>query len=192
MNHLLKPLAFVDLETTGLDPEHHEIIEFAVVREDGTYVEFKVKPEHIETAHPKALEVNGYTPEAWEGAISQEEAAKHLAAWLEDSIIAGQNVKFDIGFLEALAEKTGVRIPTRYGIDTVTLAYEHLTPLGLSSLSLKNICEFLGIPPEPDDHRALNGARAAREVYFTLLRASALKRFKWKALHAYRQRKAKG
>jgi DNA polymerase III epsilon subunit-like protein len=64
-----KKLAFIDLETTGMDPLKHEIIEIgcllAKLDDKGQYVELesfelKVKPEHIETAEQEALRVNGY------------------------------------------------------------------------------------------------------------------------------------
>jgi hypothetical protein len=44
--------------------------EWVVVEE----FEFKVKPEHIETAQPEALRINGYDESAWMFAHTQEEA----------------------------------------------------------------------------------------------------------------------
>ena len=59
-------LAFIDVETTGFDPETQEIIELGVViaRPTGDdamdyeivdEIDLKIKPEHIETADPQAL-----------------------------------------------------------------------------------------------------------------------------------------
>ena len=59
---------FVDTETTGLDHTKHEMLEIAiVVIENGekTTIERKIKPTNLETAQPKALEVNGYNEEEW-------------------------------------------------------------------------------------------------------------------------------
>lgn len=66
-------LAFIDVETTGTNPDRHEIIELALVvvkqieREGqgpkieivGEY-EWKIKPERIEEAEEEALRINGY------------------------------------------------------------------------------------------------------------------------------------
>ena len=54
-----KNLAFIDIETTGLSPEKHEIIEIGIViakQQDGIVgdvleeIELKIKPERIDEA----------------------------------------------------------------------------------------------------------------------------------------------
>ena len=61
-------LLFMDVETTGLNPNVHEVIEICLVETlpDGTIVQrfdSKIKPRG--PVDPKAAEVNGYTPEKW-------------------------------------------------------------------------------------------------------------------------------
>lgn len=163
--------AFVDTETTGLDPEVHEMIEFAVRTSDGKQIKFKIKPKHIETASDIALKINGYTPERWVDALDPKKAAAIIHEWLEDAIIIGQNVKFDIGFIKALLKREGIEYDKnflRYSGDTVTLALAHLVPKGLDNLSLKNIMKFLGMEPEPDVHEAMNGVDACKAVWEAL------------------------
>lgn len=175
-----KPLAFIDVETTGLDPAVHEMIEFAMFTDLGSPIVFKIKPRHIETAHPKALEVNGYNEAEWTDAIPFDIAARQIADRLKDCVIVGHNVRFDVGFITALLKSAGVDARIDYHlVDTVTLAYEHLVPKGLTSLSLKNVCAFIGLTPEPDVHRAEAGASQCRNVYFQLVRAGWWKRMMW-------------
>lgn len=145
-----KPLAFIDTETTGLDPALNEIIEYAIVRVSADGRETlrwvtKIKPQNIETAHPKALEVNGYTPEAWADAPTMAEVGAKILRDLGDCVIVGHNVSFDEAMLNANLQRAGFtqRIPY-HKVDTVTLAYEHLVPEGLTSLSLDNIRKFMG------------------------------------------------
>lgn len=164
--------AFVDVETTGLDPATHEIIEFAVVFDDGQFESFKVLPRHPETADPAALAVNGWTPEEWKhDALGQRTAAARIFHLLQDAIVVGFNVGFDASFIRAMLRREGFNANEicRHCGDPVTLALEHLVPKGLDSLSLKNVMTFLGMEPEPDIHRALAGARGCKSVWDALV-----------------------
>lgn len=95
-----KERVWIDVETTGLDPLVHEIIELTVRYEPrkgcaNPAWHAKIKPEHIETAEPKALEINGYTEEKWAagGARTAREVFEDFTfrAGLTNVIVAGQN-----------------------------------------------------------------------------------------------------
>ena len=185
-----KLTCFVDTETSGLSPTEHEILEFGAILETRMMgpqeVTFRMKPEHLERAEPKALEVNGYTPENWKASHAWSQSSGALAMWqtLGDAILIGHNVQFDVGFInETLKRHVGALggTPQRVGIhvvDTQTLAMEHLVPIGLQSLKLGEVCKFLGIPP--GNHTALGDARACRTVYYLLRRADLLDRMWWR------------
>jgi len=160
-----KPQVFIDTETSGLDPVMHELLDFAAIK-DGVEMSFKIKPRRIFTASPKALEVNGYNAAEWEGALEIHEAAPKIAAFLKDSVIVGHNVRFDMSFIAEFLKEAQMDVRLDYHlVDTVTLAYVLLVPKGLISLSLEPVCNFLRLPPEPKQHRALAGARACKAVY---------------------------
>jgi len=172
-----RPRAFIDVETTGLDPNIHELIDFAACFEDGTEVHFKVRPCRIDSADPKALAINGYAEKDWIGALDPQEAAKRIASLLKEHTLVGHNVNFDVSFLRALLQRTQTEVTLGYHlIDTITLAYEHLVPRGLESLSLKNVCLFLALPPEPEKHEAINGAACCMAIYKEMLKGSAWER----------------
>lgn len=178
-----KPQAFIDVETTGLDPSKHEIIEFAAICGPQRW-SFKIQPEHLATAEPEALRVNGFKEEYWLQALSKVQAAEQINQILDGCILIGHNIKFDLSFLNALLQETNVKSKLgRHTVDTVSLAYEHLVPLGLKSLSLKKVCTFLQIPEEPKKHTALNGAECCRRVYRKLERSGWLKRLYWKMIN---------
>jgi DNA polymerase-3 subunit epsilon len=166
-----RPLAFIDTETTGLVAAVHEIIEVAIIREmpDGTLEEWavKVKPQNLEVAEPIALRINGYNdhPELWADAPTFDEIAPIVAAKLEGCILVGHNVSFDLAFLNDALKRAGSKAKLPYHkIDTVTLAFEHLVPKGLTSLSLDNIRKFLGWSKD-GAHTALVDARDCRTLY---------------------------
>ena len=177
-------LIFIDVETSGLTPTVHEVLQIAVIRDDPTTgmvtrYETKIKPTRIGWAEPKALEVNGYTPEAWADSPSAKDVLTELKPWLEDGILVGHNVAFDRAFLEELfaRHKDSIKLPHRT-LDTYGLAYEHLAPCGLESLALDVIRKFLRWPLV-GGHEAMRDAEDCRKLYHTLSRASWMKRAWW-------------
>ena len=171
-------IALLDCETTGLDAQIHEILEIAVIVFDDDTLEIldtyeaKVRPEHIETAHPKALAVNGYTPEEWEKAkaVSLDTMMRTLSAGTKDCIVMAYNIHFDLSFLDEAKRKTGIELHfQRYPICLRAIAWhelDHRNPF--DTWSMKSVCEKLGVPPEPAQHRALNGVMAEFGIYKTL------------------------
>ena len=165
-----KPMTWVDCETTGLDEHHNDVIDIAIIRveRDGTETVFsaKVKMERPENAHPKALEVNGYTPEAWANARSAQEVFQeiHDRKLLQDCILAGHNVQFDARFINATFKRLGIDARVDYHLyDTVTVALVFLKPY-IKSVSLVAVCAALGIPFD-NAHTAIADCRMAMQVH---------------------------
>lgn len=172
-------LAFTDTETTGLDVEQHEIIEIACILarqipnlERGNKLEvidefeLKIKPEHIETADPESLEINGYKEEDWKDAMTLQEAMEIYGEKTKDSDLVAHNVTSDWNFLDRAFHKTGVQNKMHYHrIDTLSIAFAKLydNP-DVQKFSLKALCEYLGIKNEKE-HSALSDTRAMFEMY---------------------------
>ena len=135
------PLLFFDLETTGLDKDNHTILEIAIVKTNWegevlSTFETKIKPSpaDIIKAHPKALEINGFTEEDWRNAPPPEDVLDAIQAQFEGKhIIVGQNIAgFDIPFLTVFFEKHNRKLKmSRRSLDTMSLIIEHLFPCGL-------------------------------------------------------------
>lgn len=170
---------YLDTETTGLDPNCHEIIEIAIVIEEvpenpndlGKIIqtwERKIRPIHIRAAHPKALEVNGYTPQEWEGTLPFADYADEIAGLLASTgTLVGHNPTFDTNFLKSAfaREGLGVRIPY-HQIDTVSLAYVAWNWSGTGpGLSLDKIRDHLGMS-KVGAHSALKDALDCRHVLY--------------------------
>jgi DNA polymerase III epsilon subunit-like protein len=103
-----RPVLFLDLETTGLNPGMQEISEIGavLVSQPGWQVirtyEAKVLPTHLETAQPEALVISHFDPEVWakEGRPLKQ-ALEELSDIGQGAILAGFNVTFDWAFLQA-------------------------------------------------------------------------------------------
>lgn len=168
------PLAFTDLETTGLRVGYHEILEIGLVLVDQTTLqvqdewEVKVAPAHPERAMPSSLAVNGYNDAEWADAISLKEAIAEYAEHVEGSLLAGWNTRFDAAFLSLAFSECGMDIYQAmdyHAFDVMPLALEALRGNRPPRFSLNAVAAHLGLQQEPTVHRALNGARQAFEVY---------------------------
>ena len=176
-------LAFVDIETTGLDARIHEIIEIGVVRVKQAWVadekpifekmfewSAKIKPEHLELADPVALKINGYIASDWSESISLENALKEFVEKTEGAIMVAHNVAFDSDFLENKFAQLGIKNKMHYHrLDTVSLAFGllHSAP-DVGRYSLGELCKYFGIVNERA-HSALSDARADFELFKKLM-----------------------
>lgn len=177
-----KKYVVFDTETTGLTPEH-EILEICLYHPDtGKMFHTKIKPQNIGIAHPKALEVNGYSEKAWENAPNFQDVISTIMHFMKDRIVIGHNVQFDLNMLkwgvarlpEDFVKQEKVYIPY-HCIDTVTLAQEHLVPMGLESVSMDSIRKFLGWSKH-GAHTAQKDVKDTYRLFKLLFRAGIRKK----------------
>ncbi len=168
-------LAFIDTETTGVEPRH-ELIELAVVRVSGYNFsvleewEAKIKPRHIELANPEALKINHYNKEDWKGALDLETALKIFLEKTADVILVGHNLVFDWFYIHKALAEFDLK-PTFYykSLDTFSLGWQKLRHLPeFNNLSLSEMANYFGIIQEKP-HSALDDARTTYKVFLKLL-----------------------
>jgi DNA polymerase III epsilon subunit-like protein len=157
-------LVFLDTETTGLDPERHDVWEIAWAVEDGPIMS-AIIPHSLRTADPKALELNGY----WGRGFAEprrESRDVQLREILDGATIVGSNPAFDSAFLRA---RWGVapwhhRMIAVESVAVGVLGYER--PKGLAGIAadLRDLGRDI---PEPD-HTAAGDVAALRAVYTSL------------------------
>jgi len=175
------PLAFVDLETTGLNPDTHEIIEIGclVVRQPlivgGNFevvdeLDIKVKPRHLETADPEALRINGYNDAGWLFAAELPQALAVLAQKTEGAIMVAQNVTFDWSFLHRAFMETKVENRMHFPkIDLISLAFGKLyKEPRVERYNLRELARFFDVPNEKA-HSAMSDTKTAFEIYKKLI-----------------------
>ena len=168
-------LAFIDIETTGLDVINHEIIEVGCVLttpELKVIEEFELKiiPEYLENADPISMKINHYEEGGWQDALSLKEAIKILSKKTKECIMVGQNVAFDSGFLEYAFSKTGIKNTMHYHkLDTISIAWAKFNKdKDFEHFSLRDMCMHFGIENK-DSHTGLGDARATYELYKKLM-----------------------
>lgn len=127
---LTRPLAFLDLETTGISPETDRIVEVAVVllHPDGTSARWE-RLVHPGRAIPaEATAVHRISDADVAGAPPFRELAAELAALLADCDIAGFNVaRFDLKLLSTELARAGVAcsFQDRRVVDAMAIFHRH-------------------------------------------------------------------
>lgn len=133
------PLVFVDTETTGLDPRHHDVWEIAAIRrEDNVTVErqWQIRP-NLETADAEALTINRYAerfavPSGWDAIevldgpplrLTLPEMLFDFQDFMAGCVMVGSNPAFDDTFLKKFLWAHGRKVTWHYRtIDIAALA----------------------------------------------------------------------
>lgn len=166
-------IVFVDIETSGLDPNYHEPIEVGLVaaeyRREMSSVEFSLAFDPVK-ADPKALEVNGWSYREFAPVFSVEDAHASLMDHFADgALFCAWHSHFDEAFLAAWCRRNSLEIP-----------WSHRAVVDLPSLvmarcgvvvrgSTRTLAKQLGLDPDYDGrHSALGDAGFAYDVFCQL------------------------
>lgn len=171
-----RPLLFIDLEMTGLDPRIHEITEIAALHvSPGDFAVTnsfytKVIPSHIHTADAQSLKVSGYSQKLWAEAIPLRQALIELSAFAPGCTLAGWSVQTEWDFLNAALEQQ--QLPYFYDhrlIEVYTLAYNFFyAKPQIKFLNLSTAARYFDI--HLDYHLPDSDIRATYEIFKRLIR----------------------
>ena len=155
-------LAFLDVETTGVDAHRDRIIEVAVVVARGAEVLARysslVDPG-APVPHDTTL-LTGIDDALLEGAPALATVMRELEDVVGDRDIVAHHAPFDRAFVTEAASASGVRVPGRW-LDSLELARVALPRL--ASHRLRDIATAFGV--EADFHRAAGDAEAMFRVW---------------------------
>lgn len=170
-----RDLIVVDVETSGLDPAKHVVLEVCAINlRTGAELHFVPEPaiDWIRFADPEALAINRYYERRLHRA--QLDTPTTLARWdelrdmLHGNLIAGANPWFDAAFLDPIlwpGQEPG-RDPHMRDLSTLAVGILDMDP-GVP-WAQRNILAELGIVNE-DPHSALGDARACAAAFRALL-----------------------
>ena len=164
------PRSFValDVETTGLRPARHRIIEIGAVRyEDGCSVErFSVLVNPHRRLPVYIVRLTGIRDEDLLTAPSFVDVAAAFRVFLGENTVIGYNVGFDLDFLNAELRRIGQGPLPNPALDVLPLARALLTANGRYDLDA--ICRSIGLA-RGTRHRALPDAEATAVLYLHLV-----------------------
>lgn len=149
----------LDIETTGLDPQQDAITEIGAVRFDGNRIEGEwsslINPGR---PIPKFItQLTGISNAMVQGAPRIQDVLDDLAAFVGTAPILGQNIRFDLSFLQ----QHGL-FKDNQSLDTYDLAAVLMPRAGRYNLGA--LGQQLNIPL-PATHRALDDAKVTQAVF---------------------------
>jgi DNA polymerase-3 subunit epsilon len=156
------PLAFVDLEMTGLDVTKDRVVEVCIdrcrngVREDGINT-LVLPPDRVGgNAH-----VHGLDSASLEGAPTFADVAAEIARVLDGAIVVAHAAEWDVKFLAMEMERVGRTFAAPHYLDTLVMARR---AFAFHSYSLTSLCESLKID-RGQAHRAAPDVLAMRQLF---------------------------
>lgn len=178
---------FLDLETTGVTPGKHGVIEIgAIIEANGEEKRFahRVKPFSTDEIDDSALEIQGVSRESIQAFPEPPEVYLRFIRFLDmivnkydrkdKAFLIGYNVTFDQSHLRAWFEKNGNQYFGSYfwfpAIDVAILAAHYLGEKRdeLPDFKLGTVCRHFGIDLE-NAHTAAADIEATRELYYRLI-----------------------
>jgi DNA polymerase-3 subunit epsilon len=163
------PFCVLDLETTGGSSVACEITEIGAVKYRGGDLlgRFHTLVNPGLAIPPTITLLTGITQAMVIAAPPIAEALPGFLEFIGDAVIVGHNVRFDLSFLNAAADRLGYgRLPNR-SVDTLALARRLVRP-EVRNLKLATLAAHFRSPVAPI-HRALDDAEATAYVLFGLL-----------------------
>ena len=167
------PLAFVDVETTGASADFgHRVIEIGVCRLEGgrCVAEYEQLIDPQRRISPGVTAMTGITQSMVTGQPKFTEQYPRLLPLLQDAVILGHNVRFDLGFLRREFRRCGQELTAALGehvqvLDTVRIARRRF---GRGGNALQSLAPRLGYQPDVA-HRALADAKSTAFVFEKLM-----------------------
>ncbi len=159
----------VDLETTGGSARNCEITEIGAVKVRGGVEQgrFQTLVNPGAPIPPFITVLTGITQAMVVEAPRIEEALASFLEFCGDAVVVGHNVRFDLSFLNAAAERHGYGRMANRWVDTAALA-RRLVRREVRNLKLATLAAHFRSPVTPT-HRALDDAVATMHILHALL-----------------------
>ena len=156
------PLAFLDLEMTGLDPASDRVVEVCVERVvGGRRVELVHSLVRPDVRIGGAAHVHGLDEAALAGAPAFGAIADDVLRALDGAVLVAHAAEWDVNFLLAEMKRGGRELSLTHWVDTLVLARRSFA---FGSYSLDALCKSLAID-RGRAHRADSDVAAMRAVF---------------------------
>ncbi len=161
----LKDYTVLDIETTGMSPNYSKILEISAIKvRNGKQVDSFSKLINPHERIPYFISnLTGITTQMAEDEGEElEDVLYDFKDFLQDDIIVGHNVNFDVNFLYDNFENVLNEPLTNDFVDTLKIARKYITDI--EHHKLDDLTDYYGIRSR-DKHRALNDCDLTNMVY---------------------------
>lgn len=164
---LLSDYIVFDIETTGLDSSYDEVIEIGAIKIKNNKIVSKfnslVKPKNAIDEY--ITELTGITNEMVKDAPTIEEVLPDFMDYIDNDILIGHNVNFDINFIYDNLYRNKLDVLTNNFIDTMRISRKLLP--NLSHHRLIDLARYFEIDTT-NNHRTLKDCEITMNVYENL------------------------
>jgi DNA polymerase-3 subunit epsilon len=174
-----KPVfCFLDIETSGLDPNKHQILEIAAVRctwKDGHFIEegnmenrvalYKGDGFFTNLVDPRILDINKYNRDDGPVYSPIYTVLGRLIDLAKGAIICGSKPSFDLGFIQVALDDMGwLPLPMKghHPIDITSLGFLFLANGYISKMGQGVLAKYLQL--EEQEHMAMADVRQCMEI----------------------------
>ena len=160
----------IDTEATGLDPRKARIVEIGALRLAGQRLKSDAPFRRLVRPGIRipdaAVRIHGIDEAVLVDAPDFAAAWAEFAAYLEDDVLIGHTIGFDIALLTRELERIGKVWPRRPALDTQLLA--QIAEPKLAGYSLEELGAWLGVEIT-DRHSAVGDATATAKIFCALI-----------------------
>ncbi len=155
-----------DIETTGLNPYKHKIIEIGAVKiEKGIITErFSEFVNPLVSIPYEIEELTHINDSMLENADTIEDVLPRFLDFCKDCVLVAHNAEFDVNFIRRKAYDIGVETDFT---SADTLAMSRLLIPSIKTFNLKSVSKALGVVLE-SHHRAVDDAEATAGIFLKL------------------------
>ncbi len=163
-NDFISDFTVIDIETTGLSSERHEIIELSAIRVRDCKITDKfstlVKPNGHINSFIRGL--TGISDEMVCNAPEIKTVLPEFIEFLSNDILLGHNINFDLRFIRHNLKKHFDKDLHNEHLDTMRLSRKYMQ--NLTSHKLQTLAGFFNVSTV-GHHRALNDCIMTFEIY---------------------------
>lgn len=157
-------IVFIDVETTGVNLYADAIVQLSAIKFFGT-IELGRLNTFINPGRPIPLEataIHKITDDMVKDAPTIADVKTAFLEFIEDSVLVGYNVTFDLGFISMAFDVTLDGMPY---LDVMRLAQNHLD---LPDYRLETVAEVLGFCPKGNFHDSMTDCEATADAFWKL------------------------